>query len=146
MNFKTSNDKRKIEAALDLCYSLVAQVVRSFLVKRGFGVRERGKDLSLIYEIQKDGSTITAEFHFHNLFLEITTQNRDAQFLEFDEGLLDFGYFIFKALKLVESKMEPLLLMLSEDNPTKGIEKMMKLAPNYERLTAAWKDKEEKNH
>ena len=142
MNFKTLDDEKKTNRVLNLCYSLVPRIVKSILLRAGFTVSERGKGLELIYEIKLAKSSLGAEFYFHNLFLEIATKDRDAELLEFDERLIDFEYFLSKTLRIVESKIQPLVLIMSEDNPRKGIEKMMELAPQYERLRAAWRERD----
>ncbi len=143
MNFKTLDDEKKINKVLSFCYRLVPRIVKSILVGEGFTVSERGKELGLIYEVKLPKSPVGAEFYFHNLFLEITTMDRDAECLQFDEGLVDFGYFLSKTLRMVESKLRPLLLVMSEKNIGKGIEKMMELAPEYHRLRAIWRDKDD---
>jgi hypothetical protein len=143
MNFKTVDDEKKINRVLNFCYGFVPRIVKSILVGEGFTVSERGKGLGLVYEVKPAKSSLGAEFYFHNLFLEIATKDRDAELLEFDEKLVDFGYFLSKTLRMVESKLRPLLLVMSEDNIGEGIEKVMKLAPQYERLRAMWRDKDD---
>ena len=143
MNFKTLDDEKKINRVLNFCYRFVPRIVKSILVGEGFTVSERGKGLGLIYEIKLTKSSLGAEFYFHNLFLEIATKDRDAELLEFDEGLVDFGYFLSKTLRMVESKLRPLFLVMNEKNVGKGIEKMMELAPNYQRLRAIWRNKDD---
>lgn len=143
MNFKTLDDEKKINKVLSFCYGFIPRIVKSILVGEGFTVSERGKGLRLVYEIKLAKSSLGADFYFHNLFLEIATKDRDAELLEFDEKLLDFEYFLFKTLSMVESKLRPLLLVMNEKNIGKGIEKMMELAPQYERLRAIWRDKDD---
>jgi len=143
MNFKTLDDEKKINKVLSFCYGLVPRMVKNVLLREGFTASERGKGLGLVYEIKLAESSLGADFYFHNLFLEITTKDRDAPFLEFDEGLVDFGYFLSKTLSMVESKLRPLLLVMNEKNIGKGIEKMMELAPEYYRLRAIWRDKDD---
>jgi len=141
MNFKTLDDEKKINRVLNFCYGLVPRIVKSILLRAGFTVSERGEGLGLVFEIKLARSSLGAEFYFHNLFLEIATKDRDAELLEFDERLVDLGYFPSKTLRMVESKLRPLLLVISEKNVGKGIEKMMGLAPQYERLRVIWRDK-----
>ena len=140
MKFKTEKDRQQIGKSLNLTYDLITGIVRKVLLEKRFKAKEKGEGLNLIFEVHKDKSSHWAEFYFHNLFLEITTKDRDADLLEFDEGLVDFGYFLSKTLRMVESKLRPLLLIMSEKNIGKGIEKMMELAPEYHRLRAIWRD------
>ena len=142
MKFKTEKDRQQIEKFLNLAGDLITGIVRRILLEKRFKVKEKGEGLALVFEIYKDNSSLRAEFHFHNLFLEIATKDRDAERLGFDERLVDSGYSLFKTLRLVESKMKPLLLAMSEENPKKGIEKVMKLAPKYERLRVLYRDKD----
>lgn len=141
MNFKTLDDEKRTKRVLSFCYGLVPRITKSILLRAGFTVGERGEGLELVYEVKLARSSLGAEFYFHNLFLEIATKDRDAVLLEFDERLTDFGYFLFKTLRMVESKLRPLLLIMTERNIGEGIEKMMELAPQYERLRAIWRDK-----
>lgn len=141
MKFKTEKDWQQIGKFINLAYDLVTGVVREILLEKRFKVKEKKGGLALVFEVYKDNSSPRVEFHFYNLFLEIATKDRDAEALEFDERLLDFGYFLCKTLRIVESKLGPLLLVMSEENAGKGIEKMMELAPRYERLRAIWRDK-----
>jgi len=141
MKFKEEKDRKQIGEFLNLTYNLTRDLVRRILLDKGFKIKEKGEGLSLIFEIYKDSCSLSADFYFHNLFLEIATKDRDAEALEFDDGLTGFGYFLSKATRLVESKIEPLVLIMSEENPGKGIEKIIKLAPRYERLRAIWRDK-----
>jgi len=142
MKFKTEKDRQQIEKFLNLIGNLITGMVRRILLEKRFKVKEEGEGLNLIFEVHKDKSSHYAKFYFHNLFLEIATKDRDAERLEFDERLVDSGYSLFKTLRIVESKMKPLLLAMSEENPKKGIEKVMKLAPKYERLRVLWRDKD----
>ena len=141
MKFKTGKDRQQIGRFLNLTCDLITGIVRKILLEKRFKVKEKGEGLNLICEVHKDKSSHRAEFYFHNLFLEITTKDREAEALEFDEKVIDFGYFLSKTLRIVESKVRPLLLVMSEKNVGKGIEKMMELAPQYERLRAIWRDK-----
>ena len=143
MKFKTEKDRQQIGRFLNLTCDLITGIVRKILLEKRFKAKEKGEGLNLIFEVHKDKSSHWAEFYFHNLFLEITTKDRDAECLQFDEGLVDFGYFLSKTIKAVESKIEPLLVVMNEKNVGKGIEKMMKLAPKYERLRAIWRDKDD---
>ena len=143
MNLKTLDDEKKINKVLSFCYRLVPRIVENILLREGFTINKRGKELGLVYEIKLLKSPVGAEFYFHNLFLEIVTKDRDAECLQFDEELVDFGYFLFKTLRMVESKLRPLFLVMNEENIGKGIEKMMELAPNYHRLRAIWRDKDD---
>ena len=141
MKFKTEKDRQQTEKFLNVAGGLITGIVRRILLEKRFKVKEKGEGLALVFSIYKDNSSLRAEFHFHNLFLEILTKDRDAEALEFDERLVDSGYSLFKTLRLVESKIKPLLLAMSEENPREGIEKVMKLAPKYERLRVIWRDK-----
>ncbi len=141
MKFKKEKDRQQIEKFLNLAGDLITGIVRRILLEKRFKVKEKGEGLALVFETHKDNSSLRAEFHFHNLFLEIATKDRDAEALEFDERLVDSGYSLFKTLRLVESKIKTLLLVMSEENPRDGIEKVMKLAPQYERLRVILRDK-----
>lgn len=143
MKFRTEKDRQQIKKFLNLTGGLIIGIVRRILLEKRFKVKEKKGGLALVFEIYKDDSSLRAEFHFHNLFLEIATNDRDAEALEFDERLVDSGYFLFKTLRLVESKIKLLLLVISEENARKGIEKVMKLAPQYERLKVIWRDKDD---
>lgn len=141
MKFKTEKDRQQTEKFLNLAGGLITGIVRRILLEKRFKVKEKGEGLALVFETYQDDSSLRAEFRFHNLFLEIATKDRDAEALEFDERLVDSGYSLFKTLRLVESKIKTLLLVMSEENPRKGIEKVMKLAPQYERLRVILRDK-----
>ncbi len=142
MKFKSEKDREQIEKLSNLRYGFITGIVRRILLEKKFKAKEKGRGLARLFEVYKEGFSVRANFYLHNLFLEIATKDRDAEALEFDERLVDLGYFLSRTLRLVESKIKPLLLAMSEENPKKGIEEIMKLAPKYERLRVLWRDKD----
>ena len=71
-------------------------------------------------------------FQLHNLFLEIATQDRDAEMLMFDERLKDLNYFLEKSSKLINSKLRILQLLLQKDNVDTALEEAVDPANEQE--------------
>lgn len=102
--------RMKIAGFLVATAETFAATIRRLLLMCGCEVSAFGENLDLRYEIGYHGRV--AVLYFRNLYLEIATVDRDAEPLEFDEKLRDFGYFSSKAVHVIKSKLTPLMQML----------------------------------
>lgn len=142
MNFKTPADKKFIITALAFCYNPVRKTVKQILIDRGFQVEEESEKLQLAFNIHEPGKNKEkAKFFFQNLFLEIATKDRDAEFLEFDRKLVDTSYFMFKIGKVIEAKLRALFSLMEAENHQEIMDKFTKLASKYDRIKILHIDK-----
>jgi hypothetical protein len=111
---------------------LIAEIIKAILHSRGFRIEEQGHGLETVLVI-KSGEK-RADFHLHNLLLEIATIDRDEIPLRFDEGLRDPGYFLAKADRLIKAKLDILFKILSEEDVDAAIEKILQDKGQYERI------------
>ena len=132
MNFKTEEDRMKIENVLRVAYKFVPSAIKDILENEGFKVEEQGKDLDLSYKVSGTGD-FHAVFYFHNLFLEIATKDRDDDPLEFDEGLSSFGCFMLKSVKVIDSKLRLFTAILKKGPDISG-EEIKKIVPEGTRV------------
>lgn len=152
MNFKTPEDKKFIILALAFCHNPVRRTVKQMFTDKGFQVEEEGEALELTFNIHKPSKEAKTKFLFRNLFLEIATKDRDAEFLEFDKKLLDMSYFMFKIGKIIASKLQVLFSLMETENPQEAMDKIKELAPKFERMKIMRIDKDKmrekggKNH
>lgn len=145
MNFKTAEDKKYISLALNYCYSPVRKVVKQVLVDKGFQVEEEGENLKLVFNIYRPGKdNEKTKFSFQNLLLEIAVKDRDVEFLEFDQNLLNQDYFLFKMAEAIEGKLRVLFCFLDAKNHQEMMDKLDKLAPKYSRIKILHTDKNRK--
>jgi hypothetical protein len=122
---------------------VITETIKRILRSCGARVEEQGQGLETVLVI-KSGEK-QADFHLHNLLLEIATIDRDESPLRFDEGLRDPGYFLAKTDRLIKAKLNILIHFLSEENPESAIENIKKEANHYERIRI-WKfDRKESN-
>lgn len=126
-------DFLKIPRFLAAMSPLIAEIVKGILRSCGFRIEEQGHGLETIFVI-KSGEK-RADFHLHNLLLEIATIDRDEIPLRFDEGLRDPGYFLAKADRLIKAKLDILFKVLREDDMDAAIEKILQDKGQYERIS-----------
>ncbi|PIU51037.1 hypothetical protein COS91_06555 [Candidatus Desantisbacteria bacterium CG07_land_8_20_14_0_80_39_15] len=139
MDFKTEEDRIKIENVLRVAYQFVPSVVKKILEREGFEVEEQGEGLELSYRV-KGADDISAVFCLRNLFLEIATRDRDEEPLEFDEELSNFSFFMFKTAKVMETKLK-LFVAILKNGPDMTPEEMKKIVPEGTRIRVAKFDK-----
>lgn len=127
MEFKTEEDRIKIENVLRVAYKFVPSVVKKILEHEGFEAEKQGEGLELSYRVRgRDG--LSAVFCLHNLFLEIATKDRDDEPLEFDEELSSFNFFMLKTTKVMETKLK-LFVAILKNGPDMTPEEMKKIVP-----------------
>ena len=129
---QNQGDSLKTTRFLAAMLPVIVETVKRSLRSCGMRVEEQGQGLETVFVI-KSGEK-RADFHLHNLLLEIATIDRDEIPLRFDERLLDFDYFLAKTNRLIQSKLNILIHFLSEENPESAIEKIEKEANRYERI------------
>lgn len=105
--------------------------LKTFLQAAGMKVEEKGCELDTVFHIKAGEKEL--QLYLGNLLLEIVTVDRDAKPLRFDEGLLDFDYFLNKLSRVVESKLTILSKLLEHDDVDKAMESISQLS-NYERI------------
>jgi hypothetical protein len=116
------SESSKVAAFLAATGSIIAEIVKQLLVKFGCRVLAKGQGLELQYDVTcRD---MKATLYFRNLFLEIATVDRDADLLQFDEKLNDYGYFLSKASFVIKSKLEILLKLLKSEDVNKTIDEI----------------------
>jgi hypothetical protein len=125
-------DSLKISQFLAVMTPVITATIKKLLRSHGLNVKEQGWGLKTAFVI-KSGEK-QAEFHLHNLLLEIATIDRDERPLRFDEKLTDIDYFIAKTIRITDDKLKILIAVLSEENPNVAIEKMRKETNRYERI------------
>lgn len=135
------NEQAKINKFLSFAAPIVISTLNNFFKSAGFEVSRQGSGLDTAFSI-KAGKKET-RFFLHNLLLEIATIDRDQSPLRFDEKLRDFNYFTAKTTGLIQSKLNILLQMLTEDNVDVAVERVMKEARHYERIRVVRFDKPE---
>ncbi|HBG60722.1 MAG: hypothetical protein A2Y10_13020 [Planctomycetes bacterium GWF2_41_51] len=106
--------------------------LKSFLQAAGIEVEEKGNGLDTVFQIQVGKKEL--QLYLGNLLLEIATIDRDEAPLRFDEGLLDFDYFLSKLSKVIESKLQILFKLLEHEDVDKAMESITELTSNYERI------------
>ena len=67
-------------------------------------------------------------------YVVITSVDRDARYLRFDEKLKDFDYFVHKTNQLIDSKLKILFQILFENDFDKAKENIARLGDDYERI------------
>ena len=122
----------RINSFLTLVLPAVVDVTKRILQSLDFQVIEKGQGLDKVFSIK--AAEKEAEFHLHNLFLEIATVDRDEEPLRFDEKLQDFDYFMNKMIRNVESKLRILFHLFGEEDVEKAIENITKDAKLYDRI------------
>lgn len=133
---QNQNDSLTMARFLAAMSPVITETVKKALRSYGARVEEHGFGLGTILVI-KSGKK-RADFHLNNLFLEIATMDRDERPLRFDERLRDFDFFLSKTNQIVQSKLNVLAPILSEEDPEIAIEKIKELANQYERVRI-WK-------
>lgn len=125
-------ETRKIKQFLTMVLPVVVDVTKRILQSLGFQVTEKGRGLDTVFAIK--AAEKEAEFHLHNLFLEIATVDRDEEPLRFDEKLRDFDYFLAKMVRILESKLRVLFHLFGEEDVDRAIENIAGDAKHYERI------------
>ncbi len=133
---KNHKDIIAIAAFLRFATPLIIGQIRAVLKALQIQFRETGQCLGHCFWL-KDGEK-EVQFMLRNLFLEIATQDRDAEPLRFDQKLTDFDYFVTKCSHLIHSKLRILFRFLGEEDVDKAIEKISQEAGDYERIRI-WK-------
>lgn len=111
---------------------VVVDVTKRILQSLDFQVTEKGRGFDTVFGIKAGEKE--AEFHLHNLFLEIATVDRDEEPLRFDEKLRDFDYFLAKMVRTLESKLRVLFHLFGEQDVDRAIENIIRDAKQYERI------------
>ena len=122
----------KINSFLAMVLPIVVDVTKRILQSSDFQVTEKGHGLDLVFLIKHEEKE--AEFHLHNLFLEIVTVDRDEAQLRFDENLRDFDYFLGKMVHIVESKLRVLFQLFGEEDVDAAIDNIARDAKQYDRI------------
>ena len=118
--------------------TVIIYSLKTFLQAAGMEVEEKGHELDTAFHIKAGEKEI--KLYLSNLLLEITTIDRDAMPLRFDEGLLDYDYFLKKLSKVIESKLTILFKLLEHEDVDKVMESISQLS-NYERIRILKLDK-----
>ena len=129
MKFKSERDKDLFMRTVAILSEFVPRGMKELLERRGFQVKEKEKEsIAPVYEIKSD-LPYSLEFHFQDLFLQIALKDRNATEWEADEKLSsDFDYFIDKTDKMVCAKIDPItIVMANEDNEAKKVEEYIDL-------------------
>ncbi|HBG26121.1 MAG: hypothetical protein A2Y10_16325 [Planctomycetes bacterium GWF2_41_51] len=122
----------KINYFLSRTGSVIIYSLKTFLQAADMAVKEKGHGLDTVFHIKAREKEL--ELYLGNLLLEIATIDRDAAPLRFDEGLLDFDYFLNKLSKVIDSKLQILFKLLEHEDVDKAMESITELAANYERI------------
>lgn len=122
----------RINSFLTMVLPVVVDVTKRILQSSDFQVTEKGHGLDTVFVIKAPEKE--AEFHLHNLFLEMATVDRDEARLRFDENLWDFDYFMTKTVRIVESKLRVLLHLFGEEDVDAAIENIARDTKQYERI------------
>lgn len=130
------NEIKRINNFLTIVLPLVVDVTKRILQSLDFQVTEKGRGLDTVFAIK--AAEKEAEFHLHNLFLEIATIDRDEEPLRFDEKLRDSDYFLAKMVRTLESKLRVLFHLFGEEDVDTAIENIARDAKQYERIRI-WK-------
>jgi hypothetical protein len=130
------NEIKRINNFLTIVLPLVVDVTKRILQSLDFQVTEKGRGLDTVFTVK--AAEKEAEFHLHNLFLEIATIERDEEPLRFDEKLRDFDYFLAKMARTLESKLRVLFHLFGEENVDMAIENIARDSKQYERIRI-WK-------
>lgn len=143
MQFKTKKDEFAALITIDFLYEDVKKHLKKKFQELGFVVTEESRGLNLVFDLQLKGSSFSAKFFFHNLWLEIVTEDRDIEPLEFDTSLFDGERMLQKAGELMLSKLEIFKTVAKhKDKSMEEINKeVMKLSHLYERLNYIRVDK-----
>ena len=129
---QNQNDTSRIHQFIDFASPFVCAIVKAIMQSSGWQVIQNGSGIDTVFSIK--AANKEAEFHLHNLLLEIATIDRDEMPLRFDEGLYDFDFFLKKTLQLTESKLRILFKLFSDDDVEKAIENIANEAKNYQRI------------
>ena len=122
----------RINSFLTMVLPIVVDVTKRILQSSDFQVTEKGCGLDLVFLIKHEEKE--AEFHLHNLFLEIATVDRDEAQLRFDEKLQDFDYFLAKMVRTLESKLRVLFHLFGDEDVDAAIDNIARDAKQYERI------------
>ena len=121
-----------INHLLSMTAPVIIHSLKTFLQAAGMEVEEKGHGLDTAFHIKTCEKEL--ELYLGNLLMEIATIDRDAVPLRFDEGLLDFDYFLNKLSSVIESKLQILFKLLEHDDVDKAMESITELASSYERI------------
>jgi len=143
MQFKTKKDELAALAIIDFLYEDVKKHLKKKFQELGFTVTEKGKGFNLIFDLELKNPDFSGKFFFHNLWLEIVTEDRDIEPLEFDTNLFNGERMLQKAGELMLSKLEIFKTVAKhKDKSMEEINKeVMKLSHLYERLNYIKVDK-----
>jgi len=143
MQFRTKKDELAALITIDFLYEDVKKHLKKKFQELGFVVTEESRGLNLVFDLQLEGSSFSAKFFFHNLWLEIVTKDRDVEPLEFDAELFDGERMLQKAGEIMLSKLEIFKTVAKhKDKSMEEISKeVMKLSHLYERLNYRRVDK-----
>lgn len=126
----------RINSFLTMVLPVVVDATKRILQSLDFHITEKGRGLDIVFTIKAGEKA--AEFHLHNLFLEIATVDRDEESLRFDENLQDFDYFLDKMVRTLTSKLRVLFHLFGEEDVDAAIESIARDAEQYERIRI-WK-------
>jgi hypothetical protein len=122
----------KIAGFLTVAAPIIARLARTVLKSHGYQVREEGTGFELVLSISTGHGEV--KFYLRNLFLEVSTLDRDEEPLRFDQDLLDFGYFLSKTSDLIRSKLKLLLHLLETESVEEACKKIQADSAGYERV------------
>ena len=136
MQFRTKKEEIAAFLTIEFLYKDVKKHLKKKFEELGFVVTEENRGFNLVFDLQLKGSDFSAKFFFHNLWLEIVTEDRDIEPLEFDTSLFDGERMLQKAGELMLSKLEIFKTVAKhKDKSMEEINKeIMKLSHLYERL------------
>jgi len=129
LRYRTPEDKKLITATAAFCSPVVHRCIEIILRKEGYSFERKKKGWEEFYEIKtEDKGDKKAKFYLYNLYLEIASEDRDIELLEWDSRLLDLSFFRKKIADVVFSKIRPLLIILSTNDAEELDKKLTKLA------------------
>ena len=122
----------KINCFIEFILPIVAGQVKTLLKLAGLEYEQQGQGADFSFLIKKGSREV--KFFMNNLLYEIATIDRDEKPLRFDSSLRDFNYFQNKANTLIQSKLRILFELFAEDNVDSALERVTKLADQYQRV------------
>lgn len=133
---RNQNEITKINHFLCLVSPVIIRQVKMLLQSAGMEVKQGGAGPDIAFSIKSGEKEV--KFFLHNLLMEIATVDRDENPLRFDGNLRDFDYFLAKTTRLIQSKLNVLLELVSEEEVDTAVEHIIQAAKQYERIRI-WK-------
>ena len=111
---KKKMESEKINRFVMAAYRPILMLVDMTFESNGFKIKDQighGLGHTFILESPKYKAS-RIEFRIHNLLMDIATKDRDAEYLEFDEGLMDDQYLLDKTIKNLDRRIYGLIATL----------------------------------